>query len=144
MANSILLCNDRITQRLGGTLIYYEKSLHCIPIETSDFIHLQASVHRPMIITVWPSIDHYYFYVLPPFKILLIDSLEKLLNLDSTVIIASDLNSKCECCGSRARNTKDCILESVTNMLCFETISSFRPAHCPNNRKCRPDFLDIV
>lgn len=46
IANYRIIRNDRTTGAGGGTLIYYKRSLHCIPMDTPPLKDLEASVCR--------------------------------------------------------------------------------------------------
>ncbi|CAK1587701.1 unnamed protein product [Parnassius mnemosyne] len=92
IANYTLVRNDRLTGPKGGTLIYYKRSLHCIPLDTPPLANLEASVCR-IALTGHPPVTIASAYQ-PPQKPLLEADISALLNLGPSVVIAGDLNSK--------------------------------------------------
>lgn len=46
IANYNLVRNDRVGSRGGGTLIYFKRSLHCIPIDPPALTNIEATVCR--------------------------------------------------------------------------------------------------
>ncbi|CAK1578858.1 unnamed protein product [Parnassius mnemosyne] len=91
IANYTLVRNDRLTGPKGGTLIYYKRSLHCIPLDTPPLANLEASVCR-IALTGHPPVIIASAYQ-PPQKPLLEADISALLNLGPSVVIAGDLNT---------------------------------------------------
>lgn len=142
IANYRLVRDDRTTGPMGGTLIYYKRSLHCIPIDTPPLISLEASCcrlsmsgHQPItIVSCYCS----------PTKRLYRSDLEALLSLGSAVILAGDFNSKNTLWGCNVNNTRGNLLESLQEDLHFEVIAPTSPTFYPANINHRPDILDIA
>ncbi|CAK1594422.1 unnamed protein product [Parnassius mnemosyne] len=92
IANYRLIRNDRIGNRLGGTLIYYRSSLHVVPIDTPQLTELEASVCR-VAMTGQQPITVAFVYLSPNKKIIKSD-FEAQFNLSNSVILGGGLNSK--------------------------------------------------
>lgn len=142
IANYCLVRNDRLTSPKGGTLIYYKRSLHCIPIDTPPLVNLEASCcrlamtgHAPITIAACYHSGN---------KPLLRSDLEALLSLDSAVILAGDFNSKHVLWGCNATNVRGNLLDSLAEELNFDIIPPSTPTFFPGDLTKRPDILDLA
>lgn len=142
IANYDVIRDDRTLSRLGGTLIYFKRSLHCIPCTRPSLTNLEVSIcriamtgHRPI------TLASVY---LPPTKDLLKTDLEILFNLDDSVILAGDLNSKHVRWNCRVNNRNGRILDRIVNEINFDIIAPMEATHFPLNLDHQPDVLDIA
>lgn len=147
IANYNIVRNDRLPSALGGTLIYYKKSLYCSPMDPpSGLQHIEVSVcrlgltgHQPVVLVS--------AYLGPPNsgpRALCSSDLELLLNLGGAVIIAGDLNAKSPAWCSLTTNPRGRLLESLSQTLHFDIVAPMLPTHFPANVDHRPDVLDIA
>lgn len=141
IANFQMVRNDRPGAK-GGTVIYYKRSLHCMPLDTPPLIDLEASVCR-LAMTGHPSIIIASCY-LSPSKTILKSDLEALLNLGSSVILAGDFNCKNTLWNCVANNPNGIKLDRLVDTLNFDIIPPMAPTHYPFNVAHRPDILDFA
>ncbi|CAK1596835.1 unnamed protein product [Parnassius mnemosyne] len=142
IANYTLVRNDRLTGPKGGTLIYYKRSLHCIPLDTPPLANLEASVCR-IALTGHPPVIIASAYQSPQ-KPLLEADISALLNLGPSVVIAGDLNSKHVSWNSNLNNPNGNILCGLTERLNFDVIAPESPTHYPFITSHQPDVLDVA
>ncbi|KAI8427039.1 hypothetical protein MSG28_014680 [Choristoneura fumiferana] len=134
--------DDRTHNRLGGTLIYFKRSLHVVPLVRPTLTNMEVSTcriamtgHRPItLVSVY----------LPPTKDLLKTDLEILLNLDDSVLVAGDLNSKHTRWNCRVNNRNGRVLDRLVDELNFDILAPMEETHFPTNPEHRPDILDIA
>lgn len=147
IANYNIIRNDRLDAPLGGTAIYYRRSLHCVPLDPPPLTNIEASVchlsltgHPPLII-----VSTY----LSPTKSLLKSDIQSLLSLGNSVLLTGDLNSKHPRWNSRVANQRGHDLNRLTDrngahFMDFEVIAPLRPTRYPTADGHRPDVLDIA
>ncbi|CAH2108991.1 unnamed protein product [Euphydryas editha] len=144
IANYHLIRNDRV-DACGGTVIYYKKSLHCVPIDPPPLSCIEVSMCRVSLTGHQPvTLASMY---LSPSKSLLESDIRSLLSTGSSVLLAGDLNSKHYQWNSRSINTKGRELDRLTSLpsLDFEVIAPQTPTRFPfRNSNDRPDVLDIA
>lgn len=145
VANYNIIRDDRVTSRLGGTLIYYRKSLHCTPLAAPPLKNIEATVcqlgmtgHRPVIIaSVYLSAS----------KQLLEEDLQALFDMGDSVILTGDLNSKHPRWQSSTTDARGRALNKLTDRLQFEVIAPITPTRFPHgvgNLRHRPSVLDLT
>lgn len=145
IANYKLVRNDRPLRGGGGTLIYYKRSLYCMPIDPPPLSHFEVSVCR-IGMTGHQSITLVSAYIPPNASASerIRPDLETLLGLSSSVIIAGDLNAKHISWNSHSNNPRGRSLELLSSHLNFDVIAPMNPTHFPRNPDHRPDVLDIA
>lgn len=144
ISNYNLVRNDRTTSRLGGTLIYYKRSLHCVPIDPPALTYIEASICR-LGMTGHAPITLVSAYLSPTHpRILTRSDLEALMGLGGSVILAGDLNAKNTSWNCLSTTSRGTLLESLSDPLGFDIIAPLNPTHYPRNPDHRPDILDIV
>lgn len=136
--------NDRTRDRLGGTLIYFRRFLHCIPINTPSLIDLEASVCRLAMTGHQPITIASVYLSGSPDRLLHQADLEALLSLDNSVIIAGDFNAKNQAWNCLCTTARGSRLETFAEVLNFDVIAPLEPTHYPDNPDHRPDILDIA
>lgn len=143
--NYNLIRNDRLTA-LGGTLIYYKRSLHCVPLDPPALDEIEASMCR-ISMTGHQSITLASVYLSPKGRLLESD-LRTLLSTGSAVIIAGDLNSKHPRWNSRIKNTRGKVLDRLAsrNSLDFEILAPRTATRFPPTESSpgSPEVLDIA
>lgn len=144
IANYNIIRNDRSGRPLGGTLIYYKRSLHVCPIDTPVMTNMEASVchigmtgHQPIVLAS---------VYLSPNKELLRGDLEALLNLSDSVILAGDINASHTRWGSTYINRIGVALDSLTDQLNINLVAPYEPTRFPHSdhRNQRPNILDMA
>lgn len=144
LANYELVRNDRTRSAKGGTLIYYKRSLHCIPIDTPTLAHIEASICR-IGMTGHSPITLVSAYIPPGNGALTIQpDFEALFALSDSVLIAGDFNAKHESWNSHSRNARGRNLEFLSSALNFDIVAPLQPTHYPQIIDHRPDVLDIA
>lgn len=142
IANYNLVRNDRAAARGGGTLIYYKRPLHCIPLDPPALTNIEASVCRIAMTGHLPiTVASVY---LPPDRTLLKSDLEALFGLGNAVILAGDLNCKHAAWNSHTTTPNGRRLDRLVDDLNFDVIAPMTPTHYPANPRHRPDVLDMA
>ncbi|CAH2097930.1 unnamed protein product [Euphydryas editha] len=125
--NYRIIRNDRATARGGGTVIYYKRSLHCVPLDPPPLEGIEASMcqvsltgHQPI------TIASVY---LSPDKPLVESDVRSLLAMSNSVILAGDLNAKHPHWNSRVSNRHGVQLDLMTSLpsLGFDVIAPATP-----------------
>jgi hypothetical protein len=147
IANYRLIRNDRSRCHKGGTLIYYKKELHCIPIISPPLESLlEVSICR-LGMTGHQPITIVSAYI-PPSNaedpISLTNDFTTLFGLSNSVIIAGDLNAKHPAWNSNTTSTRGRIVFNLGCSLNFDPIAPLEPTHYPHDPSHRPDVLDIA
>lgn len=141
IANYNLIRNDRPTAA-GGTLIYYKRSLHCVPIDPPPLTDMEVSLvrlamtgHRPILIAS---------AYIPCGNSALRSNFESLFAMNEAVIIGGDFNSKHEQFGCLTTTASGRRLASLADQLIFDVVPPLTPTHYPYNIDHRPDILDMT
>ena len=146
IANYRLVRNDRDRCHKGGTLIYYKRTLYCIPMDPPPLSRLEVSMCR-LGMTGHQPINIVSAYI-PPSpaedKNLLSNDLSALLNLSGSTIIAGDFNAKHPAWNSNTTTTRGKHVFDLSDSLNFDVIAPMQPTHFPHNQNQRPDVLDIA
>ena len=148
IANFQLVRNDRSRCHKGGTLIYYKKSLHCIPLVSPPLESLlEVSVcrlgmtgHQPI------TIVSAYF---PPAtgaedQSLLVRDLTSIFGMSDSVILAGDLNAKHPAWNSTITTPRGRVVFNLSSTLNFDPVAPYEHTHYPHDPNCRSDVLDIA
>ncbi|GBP40816.1 Probable RNA-directed DNA polymerase from transposon BS [Eumeta japonica] len=138
----VQLRTDRTDAPLGGTAIYYKRSLHCCPIDLPTLSNIEATGCR-LAMTGHGTLVIVSIY-LPPSKSLLRSDLEALLALGDSVILFGDFNSKNRKWGCEIPNTNGTNLYKLSKDLKFEIIAPPTPTHYPDTLTSRPSTLDLA
>lgn len=145
IANYNIIRNDRATA-LGGTVIYYRRSLHCVPLDPPQLTNIEATVcHIGM--TGHQSIVLVSAY-LSPTKDILESDLRSIMSMGNSVILAGDLNCKHPRWNSRISNSKgvrlNAILDGSRNPD-IEIVAPTEPTRYPiRQTNDNADVLDIA
>ncbi|KAG6459263.1 hypothetical protein O3G_MSEX011283 [Manduca sexta] len=144
LAHFKLVRNDRTSGPLGGTLIYYKRSLHCIPLDPPDNLrNIEVSVCR-LSMTGHPAITLISAY-LSPTKELHSNDIRTLLSMGESVLLAGDLNAKNTLWGCNLTNSRGAALESCLEDIDMCILAPSEPTHYPDqDDSYRPDILDIA
>lgn len=144
IANYEVVRDDRTTSALGGTLIYFKRSLHCIPVEAPRLTFIEASVCR-IGMTGHPSIYLVSAYLSPGNQKSLLDTdIEALANIGDSVLVAGDLNAKNVMWNCHSNSPRGRKLEQFAERYNFDILAPGEPTHYPEVVTYRPDILDIV
>ncbi|GBP31083.1 RNA-directed DNA polymerase from mobile element jockey [Eumeta japonica] len=138
----IQLRTDRTDAPLGGTAIYYKRSLHCCPIDLPTLSNIEATGCR-LAVTGHGTLVIVSIY-LPSSKSLLRSDLEALLALGDSVILFGDFNSKNRKWGCGIPNTNGTNLYKLSKELKFKIIAPPTPTHYPDTLTSRPSTLDLA
>ncbi|GBP86542.1 RNA-directed DNA polymerase from mobile element jockey [Eumeta japonica] len=138
----VQLRTDRTDAPLGGTAIYYKRSLHCRPIDLPTLINIEATGCR-LAMTGHGTLVIVSIY-LSPSESLLRSDLEALLALGDSVILFGDFNSKNRKWGCEIPNTNGTNLYKLSRELKFEIIAPPMPTHYPDTLTSRPSTLDLA
>lgn len=141
IANYNVVRNDRPTQG-GGTLIYYKRSLHCVPLDPPSLSNSEVAVCR-IGMSGHESIIVASLY-LPPTKTPLRSDFEALFAMGNSVIIGGDFNSKNTQWNCLATSRNGRLLAKLAEELPFDVIAPMSPTHYPDNVNHRPDILDMA
>lgn len=141
IANYNVIRNDR-EGRGGGTLVYYKRSLHCIPLEPPSLENLEVTICR-LGMTGHQPINIASAY-LPPSKRILQSDLQALFALGNSTILAGDFNSKHIQWNSHSSSPNGVILESLQDSLGFDVIAPMSPTHYSATVGHRPTVLDFA
>ncbi|TLO84139.1 hypothetical protein FEG28_18965, partial [Acinetobacter baumannii] len=142
IANYNMVRNDRLSARGGGTVIYYRRALHCVPLDPPALANIEASVCRISLTGHAPIVIASVY--LPPDKIVLSSDIEALLGMGSSVILAGDLNCKHIRWNSHTTTPNGRRLDALVDDLAFDIVAPLTPTHYPLNIAHRPDILDIA
>lgn len=146
IANYQLVRNDRTHAPKGGTVIYYKRSLHCVPIDTPNLAHIEASVCR-IGMTGHSSITLVSAYIScqAPSATPIQTDIQTLLALSDSVLIAGDLNAKHVAWCSHSCNPRGNALYHLSSVHHFDIIAPMTPTRFPYTLgDQRPDVLDIA
>ncbi|XP_037299029.1 uncharacterized protein LOC119190705 [Manduca sexta] len=144
LPNFNLVRNDRTKGPKGGTLIYYKRSLHCIPLDPPESVsNIEASVCR-LSMTGHPPITLISAY-LSPSKELHSNELVTLLSMGESVLLAGDLNAKNTLWNCNCTNGRGAALESCLDEIDMSILVPSEPTHYSFiDDSYRPDILDIA
>lgn len=141
MANYNIVRNDR-DGRGGGTLIYYKRSLHCVPLDPPPLAELEASVcrlgmtgHAPL------TIASVY---LSPNKNINQPDLEALFAMGDAVILAGDFNSRHAQWSCNRSNRNGRVLSNLSESMLFDILVPMTPTHYPLVAGHAPSSLDLA
>ncbi|GBP27279.1 RNA-directed DNA polymerase from mobile element jockey [Eumeta japonica] len=130
---------DRLSGRLGGTAVYYRRSLHSCPFEVPSLINLEVSACR-LAVTGHGTLIIVSVY-LPSRKKLLRSDIEALLALGDAVILFDDFNYKNKDWNCKTTNKNRRKLACLTNNHDFAIVTPLTPTHYPDNVTHRPDVF---
>ncbi|GBP94792.1 Probable RNA-directed DNA polymerase from transposon BS [Eumeta japonica] len=142
LAGYVQLRTDRTDAPLGGTAIYYKRSLQCCPIDLPNLTNIEATGcrlamtgHKPLVIV---SI------YLSPSKKLLRSDIEALLALGDAVILFGDFNCKHTNWGCAVSNPGGNKLAKLSRKLKFDIVAPLTPTHYPDDLVSRPSTIDLA
>lgn len=142
MAHYSLIRHDRTGSPMGGTLIYYKRSLHCIPLPVPPLSTLEASCckismtgHQPIVIASCYLSGNRTF---------IRNDFEELLSLGNSVILAGDFNAKLLDWGNNTTNPHGPKLQQIIEDFNLDLVSPVAPTCFPDNLNHRSDVLDIA
>ncbi|GBP79733.1 RNA-directed DNA polymerase from mobile element jockey [Eumeta japonica] len=142
LAGYVQLLTDRTYAPLGGTAIYYKRSLHCCPIDLSNFTNIGTTGCR-LAMTEHGTLVIVSIY-LSSSKSLLRSNLEALLALGDPIILFGDFNCKSRNWGCVVPNTNGTTLNKLSKKKKFNIITPLTPTHYPDDLTSRPSILDLA
>ncbi|TLO45009.1 hypothetical protein FEG16_18210, partial [Acinetobacter baumannii] len=142
VANYVMVRNDRLSARKGGTVIYYRRALHCVPLDTPSLSHIEASVCRISLTGHQPIVIASVY--LPPDKPLLSSDIESLFGMGDSVILAGDLNCHHTRWNCHRTNVNGRRLDAFIDDLTFEIVGPPTPTCYPYNIALRPSTIDLA
>ncbi|XP_013134228.1 PREDICTED: RNA-directed DNA polymerase from mobile element jockey-like isoform X2 [Papilio polytes] len=132
VSNYNIVRNDRTGAPGDGTVIYYKKSLHCVPIDTPALTHLEASICQLVMTGHAPITIASVYLPCRPSATILRSDLEALLSLGGATILATRISKR-----GRA-------LDALSNLLDFEILAPIEPTHYSHVLGHTPDVLDVA
>ncbi|GBP67562.1 RNA-directed DNA polymerase from mobile element jockey [Eumeta japonica] len=142
LAGYVQLRTDRTDAPLGGTAIYYKRSLQCCPIDLPNLSNIEATGCR-LAMTGHKSFVIVSIYLSPSKKLLRSD-IEALLALGDAVILFGDFNCKHTNWGCAVSNPGGNKLAKLSRKLKFDIVAPLTPTHYPDDLVSRPSTIDIA
>lgn len=142
IANYRTVRHDRLTDRGGGTVIYYRNSLHCSPLDSPALTNLEVSACR-LGMTGHPDINIISAY-LSPNKTILQTDLNAVFAGEDSVILAGDLNCRHVQWHCNPSNSNGRALLRMTDTLDIDIVAPMEATHYPPIVEQRPSTLDIA
>jgi hypothetical protein len=145
VSNYNIIRNDRTRSQRGGTLIYYRRSLHCVPMDPPpNLTDIEVSVCR-LAMTGHQPITIISGYLSSSNDINVTRSdFESLFDLGGAVILAGDLNCKHTSWNCTVSNRKGLALEALIDTLNFDVIAPMTETHFPDTPGHTADILDVA
>ncbi|GBP24118.1 Probable RNA-directed DNA polymerase from transposon BS [Eumeta japonica] len=138
----LVLRTDRTDAPLGGTAIYYKRSLQCCPIDLPTLSNIEATGCR-LAMTGHRTLVIVSIYLSPSKKLLRSD-IEALLALGDAVILFGDFNCKHTNWGCAVSNPGGNKLAKLSRKLKFDIVAPLTPTHYPDDLVSRPSTIDIA
>ncbi|GBP83141.1 RNA-directed DNA polymerase from mobile element jockey [Eumeta japonica] len=138
----VQLHTDRTDAPLGGTAIYYKRSLQCCPIDLPTLSNIEATGCR-LAMTGHRTLVIVSIYLSPSKKLLRSD-IEALLTLGDAVILFGDFNCKHTDWGCTVSNPGGNKLAKLSRKLKFDIVAPLTPTHYSDDLVSRPSTIDIA
>ncbi|GBP87584.1 RNA-directed DNA polymerase from mobile element jockey [Eumeta japonica] len=142
LAGYVQLRTDRTDAPLGGTAVYYKRSLQCCPIDLPTLSNIEATGCR-LAMTGHRTLVIVSIYLSPSKKLLRSD-IEALLALGDAVILFGDFNCKHTNWGCAVSNPGGNKLAKLSRKLKFDIVAPLTPTHYPDDLVSRPSTIDIA
>jgi len=140
MKNYDMFRCDRQNGLGGGVAIYVKRSIQKQPLAEPQLTNLEAC--GVGIQTAHAGLIKFYAAYNPPNRQLMETDLLELLDDESPVIVAGDLNAKHVSWNSRVANSRGNVLFQFASERNIQVLGPIEPTHC--GTRGRPDVLDIA